>query len=218
MLFGTNADPDAPGVFVSRDPGAEIYSPRTFNSRRYEGELLNSFGHPVPRIAGKLQKEGKDSRAFVERKSFTDDEDVVTLDITSAYPEVENLAKAQRTFLYRRASGDDPGFVTITDAIAFKEGEEGAIETAIITQEKEIDVDSTSAGGLTLRFAGVVLSVEAKDASGKALPLTTDRAIVGENDDNARFKPTSNRALRVDGDANNATIVQCFSVEGTETR
>jgi hypothetical protein len=217
LIRNTNADPNAEPVFVSRDPGGETYTARTFSNRRYEGELLNSFGHPVPRIADKLQSPGGRSRGVVTNKSFTDDEDLVTFDITSAYPDAEALEKAERTFLYRRASGDDPGFVTITDAIAFKEGEEGAIETAIITQEKEIDVDSTSAGGLTLRFAGVVLSVEAKDASGKALPLTTDRAIVGENDDNARFKPTR-IALRVDGDVNNATIVQRFSVEGTETR
>ncbi|MGI6402560.1 MAG: hypothetical protein ACOX0A_10765 [Thermoguttaceae bacterium] len=217
LLFGTNADPDAPGVFVSRDPGAEIYSPRTFNSRRYEGELLNSFGHPVPRIAGKLQKEGKDSRAFVERKSFTDDEDVVTLDITSAYPEVENLAKAQRTFLYRRASGDDPGFVTIADSVIFKNGARGAFETAIITREKEIDVESTSDGGLTLRFANVVLTATAKDASGAALTLKAERAVVGEKDEFVKNKPTR-IALRVDGDVNNATIEQRFSAEKEAAR
>ena len=41
--------------FVSRDPGGEVYTARTFSSRRYEGQLLNSFGHPVPRVAGTLQ-------------------------------------------------------------------------------------------------------------------------------------------------------------------
>jgi len=41
------------------DPGGEVYTARTFSNRRYESNVLNSFGHPVPMVAGKLQKTGR---------------------------------------------------------------------------------------------------------------------------------------------------------------
>jgi len=41
------------------DPGGEVYTARTFSSRRYESNVLNSFGHPVPLVAGKLQRTGR---------------------------------------------------------------------------------------------------------------------------------------------------------------
>ena len=44
------------------DLGAEVYTARTFSGRRYEGNLLNSLGHPVPRIAGQLQRTFRFSR------------------------------------------------------------------------------------------------------------------------------------------------------------
>ena len=208
LLLGDAADPDADDVYVSRDPGGETYTARTFSSRRYEGELLNSFGHPVPRIAGKLQSPGAGCRGVVVSKSFEDAEDDVTFDITSAYPEVKTLEKATRTFQYRRATGDDSGFVAITDAIKFKEGEKGAVETALITFEK-VEIAEIADGALEIEIGGAVVNVFALDASGKALKLVAETAIVGEHDDSVRNKPTR-VALRVDGDVENATITQLF--------
>ena len=45
------------------DPGAEVYTARTFSSKRYDSGVLNSFGHPVPRVAGKLQRSGRQAEA-----------------------------------------------------------------------------------------------------------------------------------------------------------
>jgi hypothetical protein len=208
LLLGDAADPNAADVYVSRDPGGETYTARTFSSRRYEGELLNSFGHPVPRIAGKLQSPGGGCRGVVVSKSFEDAEDDVTFDITSAYPEVKTLEKATRTFQYRRATGDDSGFVAITDAIKFKEGEKGAVETALITFEK-VEIAEIADGALEIEIGGAVVNVFALDANGKALKLVAETAIVGEHDDSVRNKPTR-VALRVDGDVENATITQLF--------
>ena len=76
------------------DPGAEIYTARTFSRHRYEGDLLNSFGHPVPVVAGQLQPPGADEytkgigtdiRARVVATCFSELEDRVTLDLRKAH-------------------------------------------------------------------------------------------------------------------------------------
>lgn len=211
LVLGDAAASKKSGVYVSRDPGGETYTARTFSSRRYEGELLNSFGHPVPRIAGTLQSAGGKYKGVVVEKTFTDAEDVVVFDITSAYPEAKTLDKALRTFRYRRAQGNDPGDVTITDAIALKAGETGSIETALVSFEKEIGIEQTADGGLEVKLAGAVVKVSAADAEGKPLKLVAEKAIVGETDPSVPNKPTR-VALRVDGDVNSATIVQKFEV------
>ena len=55
------------------DPGAEVYTARTFSARRYESKVLNSFGHAVPVIAGQLQRTGLAAHAEILRHEFTDD-------------------------------------------------------------------------------------------------------------------------------------------------
>ncbi len=44
------------------DPGSEVYTARTFGPNRYQSNVLNSFGHPVPRVAGTLQVTGRRRR------------------------------------------------------------------------------------------------------------------------------------------------------------
>jgi hypothetical protein len=97
------------------DPGAETYTARTFSARRYESKLLNSFGHPVPVVAGQLQRTGRAAEAQVLRTEFTDPADTLELDLTSAYdcPELKTL---RRTFVYSR---EGAGGLTVTDAVEF---------------------------------------------------------------------------------------------------
>jgi hypothetical protein len=118
------------------DPGAEIYTARTFSQNRYQSDLLNSFGHPVPVVAGQLQVPKKDAHtagygshayATVLEASFTDDVDQVVLDIAKAY-EVETLTKLIRTFVYDRANN---GSVEVIDEVAYSTAE--SFETALIT-------------------------------------------------------------------------------------
>jgi hypothetical protein len=99
------------------DPGSEVYTGRTFSGRRYESDVLNSFGHPVPVVAGKLQRTGRRARARVVRKSLTADTDTLVLDISSAY-DVPELKKLERTFIYSRRG---PGSLTVTDEVTFSE-------------------------------------------------------------------------------------------------
>ena len=97
------------------DPGAEVYTARTFSGRRYESNVLNSFGHPVPLVAGKLQRTGRQAHARVVHHDFSDDGDTLVLDISSAY-DVPELKKLERKFVYSRLGS---GSVTVTDEVVF---------------------------------------------------------------------------------------------------
>ena len=210
ILNSKDAKPGT-SVFVVRDPGGETYTARTFSSRRYEGELLNSFGHPVPRIAGTLQKTGRDAQGKVV-KAFSDEVDRYEIDLTSAYP-VKTLASAKRVFEYRRANGANSGGVEICDSVEFKPNEKGAFETAVVSFEKIEALDATQPS-TTLRFkvGAATLTVAATDGAGNALPLRFETKIVGENDASVPKKPTR-LALIVDGDVEKASIRQTFSAQ-----
>lgn len=109
------------------DPGAEVYTRRTFSGRRYESQVLNSFGHPVPRVAGQLQATGRQAAACVLKAEFTDQCDTLVLDLRSAYP-VKELHKLQRTFVFSRQGR---GSLSITDEVLL--ASPAAFETALVT-------------------------------------------------------------------------------------
>jgi hypothetical protein len=98
------------------DPGRDTYVRDTFSEKRFTSGLMNSFGHPVPRVAGRLQRDGAEARAVTVRTVFTDDIDVWEIDLTSAYdvPELEQLT---RTFTFSRANG---GRLEIRDRVTFR--------------------------------------------------------------------------------------------------
>jgi hypothetical protein len=93
------------------DPGGPTdYIADTFSPKRYTYRLLNSFGHPVPEVDGKLQLEATTVHPTVVSTKFTDQQDTIVMDITPAYDD-PNLKKLLRTMQYSRASGS----VDITD-------------------------------------------------------------------------------------------------------
>jgi hypothetical protein len=99
------------------DPGGEVYTARTFSGQRYESNVLNSYGHPVPIVAGKLQRTGSRARGRVVSKSFSDSTDTLILDISSAY-DVPELKKLERKFIYSRLGA---GSLEVTDEVAFSQ-------------------------------------------------------------------------------------------------
>ena len=115
------------GKTVLTDPGAEVYTARTFSGRRYDSQVINSFGHSVPRVAGELQRVGGDALAQVIEKSLEDDRDRIVFDIRSAYA-VPTLEGLTRSFEYHRAG---KGRLVVRDAFFFSEPE--TFETALIT-------------------------------------------------------------------------------------
>ena len=112
------------------DPGGEIYTARTFSKDRYQSGVLNSLGHPVPRVAGKLQKTGRSAAAKVIDTQFTDTTDTLVLDIRAPY-DVEELESLKRTFVYSRQGS---GSLTVVDEVEFTNPQ--TFDTALITYSK----------------------------------------------------------------------------------
>jgi hypothetical protein len=117
----------AAGQTVLADPGSEVYTARTFSSRRYESKVLNSWGHPVPIAAGRLQKTGAEAAAGVLKAEFTPEQDVLALDLKPAY-EAPELVRLERTFVYSRAGA---GALTVRDEVEFSQP--AAFGTALLT-------------------------------------------------------------------------------------
>jgi hypothetical protein len=109
------------------DPGSEVYTARTFSAHRFDSQLLNSFGHSVPRVAGALQRPGTDAKGKVLETTFTDDSDTYRLDLTSCYA-VKELVKCERAWVYSRAGA---GKLTVTDRVEFTTPQ--SFGTALIT-------------------------------------------------------------------------------------
>ncbi len=115
------------GVMVICDPGGEVYTARTFSPHRYDSKVLNSFGHDVPRVDGKLQRTGASARAVVDRADFKNDRDTLVLNLTSAYAGA-GLDLLERTFDFQRTG---PGSLTVRDQVEFQEPK--TFETALVT-------------------------------------------------------------------------------------
>lgn len=112
------------------DPGSEVYTRRTFSGKRYDSAVLNSFGHPVPLVAGKLQRTGSKARGKVIEREFRDDADTLVLDISSAY-DVKALEKLERTFIFSR---DGNGSLRVIDRVVFQSPQ--SFGTALLTFSK----------------------------------------------------------------------------------
>ena len=102
------------GRVVAGDIGGEVYTAQTFGPHRYESKVLNSYGHPVPRVAEALQPKGRQHAAKVLRTSFTETCDTVVLDISAAY-DCPTLKKLERTFVFDRTAKA----ATVSDSVVF---------------------------------------------------------------------------------------------------
>jgi len=116
------------GEAILADLGADTYVKDTFSSKRYTSEVTNSFGHPVPMVAGQLQRPGRDARAVTKRSDFTPERDIWEMEMTSAYA-VPDLHRLTRTFLFDR---NGMGKLEILDTVEFKPGKSGEFGTALI--------------------------------------------------------------------------------------
>jgi hypothetical protein len=118
------------------DPGGpNAYTSETFGPLRYvKFKLLNSFGHPVPVVAGQLQVDATKVHAAVLSKAFSDAEDEITIDMKPAY-KVAALKSLTRTMRYSRAG---IGSITIEDHFEFTSPQQ--METALPTHGKCVQV------------------------------------------------------------------------------
>jgi hypothetical protein len=151
-------------AMVICDPGAEVYTRRTFSAQRYASQVLNSFGHAVPVIAGQLQRTGADARAVVLRTDFSDEADTLALDIRSAYA-VPELRRLERTFVFRRAA---PATLAVRDQVAFAAPKN--FESALVTwgqwkriSENELVIrDGEAAVRVRIETGGLPFTVQAE--------------------------------------------------------
>ncbi|HUT91680.1 MAG TPA: heparinase II/III family protein [Thermoguttaceae bacterium] len=139
------------------DPGSEVYTARTFSGERYESGVLNSFGHPVPMVAGKLQAGGRSAAAKVLKAEFTDEQDTLVLDVSAAY-KVEGLKKLQRSFIFSRAGA---GRLVVIDEVELASPQSFA--TALVTFS---DWKESGAGRLLVGNGSAAVQVEV-DAGGE---------------------------------------------------
>ena len=154
------------------DPGGEVYTARTFSSRRYDSNVLNSFGHPVPLVSGKLQRTGRQASGRIVREDFTKEADTLLLDISSAY-DVPELERLERKFVYsRRGSGS----LTVTDEVVFSKPCD--FGTALITFD---DWRQLSASSLVIHDQDKALRVdiEVTGADFKIQPETIEEDLSG---------------------------------------
>ena len=154
------------------DPGGEVYTARTFSGRRYESNVLNSFGHPVPLVNGKLQRTGRQASGRIVRNDFSKDTDTLLLDISSAY-DVPELEKLQRKFVYSRQG---PGSLIVADEVVFSKPCD--FGTALITFDKWRQLSDSS---LVIRDQNKALRVDIKvtGADFKIKPETIEEDLSG---------------------------------------
>ncbi len=91
--------------------------------------MLNSYGHPVPVVAGKLQSPGAQARGEVLATECTDAVDRLVLSLKSCY-DVPELEQLERRFENRRAEG----VMVIEDRVKFSTPQ--SFGTALITLER----------------------------------------------------------------------------------
>ncbi|MCD6365720.1 MAG: heparinase II/III family protein [Planctomycetes bacterium] len=121
------------------DPGAPIYSKRTFSARRYESIFCNSFGHSVPVINGKLQSTGKQFSATLQIEGLnTDSSKIARVEFAGAY-DLPALKSLTRTI---ELPGDEE--VRLNDEFAFAGAPESLEEAFITTHPAEVIGDGLS--------------------------------------------------------------------------
>lgn len=155
------------------DPGSEVYTARTFSGRRYESNVLNSFGHPVPLVAGKQQRTGRAAAAKVIQTEFTDERDTLVLDLSAAYS-VPELRRLVRTFVFSRHGA---GSLTVTDEVEFSTAQ--SFGTALITFLPWNRDAARLLVGKSPAAVGVDLSAD--DTAGNPLPLEVNALEIQED-------------------------------------
>lgn len=114
--------------WLAADPGAEVYTARTFSPQRYESPLNNSFGHDVPRLGnGVLQSPGGQFCGKVLDCTLSPEHDVYRIDIAGAY-DFSPLVSLVRSVVTTR-TGASASFA-VEDSFEYTEAHD--FETSVI--------------------------------------------------------------------------------------
>lgn len=99
------------GNYVTGDAGTVGYKIEMFGPRRYEEDILSSYGHPVPVVNNHLQTNAVTSGAKVMFQSIEPLEDKIVYDITTAY-KTPGLISVKRTMIFKKEGNPE---ITIID-------------------------------------------------------------------------------------------------------
>jgi hypothetical protein len=150
---------------MSGDLGAPPYQAGSFSPSH---KMRSSWGHPVPRVDGTLQSEGRPFRGKVLETEFAENSDKVVLDLQAAY-EVESLNKLVRTMVNDKTGN---GTITITDTFAATKPI--AFDTAIMTHTEYEIVGSDT---ILLKNKGKIIRVDVS-AEGGAIQIKDEEVKV----------------------------------------
>jgi hypothetical protein len=112
------------------DVGKTNYTAKTFSKDRYQIRALSSYGHPVPLVAGQLQRLATDVQLATPVVSLSAAEDVMAIELAPAYA-VPALKSLKRTFRHTRAHAGAPSSVSVDDQFEFSSAQ--SFETALTT-------------------------------------------------------------------------------------
>ncbi len=167
------------GVRVLADPGAEVYTKRTFSPNRYDSKVLSSYGHPVPVIAHHLQQTGAKAQARLITTDFADERDRLVLDLIDAY-NVPGLEQATRTFVFDRTGTSS---FKVTDDITLSGP--ASVEVALVTFGR-VEVpdpshliirDGAGAVKVSIESRGVPLNIKDEEIQESLIAKRTARRI-----------------------------------------
>ena len=144
-------------TFFLTDPGAPIYSARTFSPQRYDSIFCNSLGHGVPVINGQLQPKGRQYAGTIQADGLdARGAKTIGIEMANAYnvPSLESLSRViELASIGRR--------VTLSDRFVFTRPPESleevfiAVLPAKVAEDgKSVIVQSEIDGILRLRIDG----------------------------------------------------------------
>lgn len=147
------------------DPGGpHAYDNETFGPKRYEKNILNSFGHPVPVVDGRLQVDATTIKPKVLETLFHPERDRIAIDMAPAY-QVPSLKSLTRTMTYSRKGMSQIG---IDDHVVFNKP--AAFEIGLTTRWKAVRTGET-----TLEFSDDEKTLLAEIATPDGFDLTETR-------------------------------------------
>jgi len=122
------------------DPGAPLYTRKTFSSQRYEIVFCNSIGHSVPSINGTQQPPGSQYYGTLKVENLNGKgEKQAAIDMTHAYPE-GTVKQLVRQFTLNADSNQ----LTLEDTYKFDETPRSLEEAFITFEEVKVSQDSQS--------------------------------------------------------------------------
>jgi hypothetical protein len=129
------------GCCYLSDPGAPVYSARTFSPRRYESIFCNSLGHSVPVVNGRQQSPGQRFGGTIAVEGLNAGGDkTLTIEMAGAY-DVESLRGLRRE-IELAADGAE---VRLADTFAFADAPQALEEAFITTHPVTVAGDGGSA-------------------------------------------------------------------------